>query len=207
MDYNYYHFGPFLFSCKIQESLLRFLEKSSKNLEKSYSDKLAGHLNNQYLFPEVVQKEFYKQFLEYISAYREAHCDYFNLNKNITVNISPTDLWINFMRPGEFNPLHVHGSDLSFVIFLDVPSEIQEEAKKFSGQSAPPGSLSFVYGQPARNDWMKTHRNFIPSTGDLFIFPSLLQHWVSPFKSDVTRISISGNLHYTNRKDWPKEYF
>jgi len=207
MNYTSHHFGPFLFHSKIQENLLNFLIKSSKNLKESYNAKLAGHLNNQYLFPKDTQKEFYEQFLEYISAYRSAHCDFFSLEKNVPVDIAPFDLWVNFMMPGDFNPLHTHGSDLSFVIYLDVPSEIQEEARNFPGQSAPPGSISFFYGQPARNEWMSAQCNFIPNTGDLFIFPSLLQHWVSPFKSDVTRVSVSGNLLYTNRKDWPKNYF
>jgi len=29
----------------------------------------------------------------------------------------------------------------------------------------------------------------------MFIFPAWLKHWVSPFKSDCTRISVSGNIH------------
>ena len=29
----------------------------------------------------------------------------------------------------------------------------------------------------------------------MFIFPAWLKHWVAPFKSDVTRISVSGNVH------------
>ena len=35
----------------------------------------------------------------------------------------------------------------------------------------------------------------VPFTGDMFMFPAWLKHWVSPFKSDVTRISVSGNVH------------
>ena len=29
----------------------------------------------------------------------------------------------------------------------------------------------------------------------MFIFPAWLKHWVSPFHSDCTRISVSGNIH------------
>ena len=29
----------------------------------------------------------------------------------------------------------------------------------------------------------------------MFIFPAWLKHWVAPFKSDCTRISVSGNFH------------
>jgi len=29
----------------------------------------------------------------------------------------------------------------------------------------------------------------------MYIFPAWLKHYVSPFKSDCTRISVSGNIH------------
>ena len=31
--------------------------------------------------------------------------------------------------------------------------------------------------------------------GRMLFFPAWLKHWVSPFRSDVTRISVSGNVH------------
>ena len=36
--------------------------------------------------------------------------------------------------------------------------------------------------------------SFFPNKGDLFIFPALTTHYVTPFKSEGTRISISGNI-------------
>ena len=39
--------------------------------------------------------------------------------------------------------------------------------------------------------------NVMPETGDFFIFPTMLTHWVFPFKSNATRISVSGNFGYT----------
>jgi hypothetical protein len=40
-----------------------------------------------------------------------------------------------------------------------------------------------------------------PKTGDFFVFPAKLHHTVAPFKSDVTRISVSGNLEIVNKTD------
>ena len=37
--------------------------------------------------------------------------------------------------------------------------------------------------------------SYFPEEGDMFIFPAWLKHWVSPFKSDCVRISVSGNVH------------
>ena len=35
----------------------------------------------------------------------------------------------------------------------------------------------------------------MPEENDMFIFPAWLKHWVAPYKSDCTRISVSGNVH------------
>ena len=37
--------------------------------------------------------------------------------------------------------------------------------------------------------------SFMPQENDCFVFPSWLKHWVAPYKSDCTRISVSGNFH------------
>ena len=38
--------------------------------------------------------------------------------------------------------------------------------------------------------------SYFPEELDMFIFPAWLKHWVSPFKSDCTRIvRVSGNVH------------
>ena len=38
-----------------------------------------------------------------------------------------------------------------------------------------------------------------PEVGDMFIFPAALKHWVIPFKSDVVRVSVSGNVDRVNK--------
>ena len=37
--------------------------------------------------------------------------------------------------------------------------------------------------------------SFMPEEKDMFISPAWLKHYVAPYKSDVTRISVSGNVH------------
>ena len=46
-----------------------------------------------------------------------------------------------------------------------------------------------------------------PETGDFFIFPALLQHWVVPYKTKCTRVSVSGNLTIINKNELPQGYF
>jgi len=81
---------------------------------------------------------------------------------------------------------------LSFVIFLKVPEEIKKEQKEYKGKSGGPGSLSFLYGEGNRQ--AITYQSVHPNEGDMFIFPAWMKHYVAPFYSDVTRISVSGNV-------------
>jgi hypothetical protein len=96
------------------------------------------------------------------------------------------------MKKHEYNPPHDHADQLSFVIFLKVPEEIKQEQKDYKGKSGGPGSLSFLYGEGNRQ--AITYQSLHPNEGDMFIFPAWLKHYVAPFYSDVTRISVSGNV-------------
>ena len=52
--------------------------------------------------------------------------------------------------------------------------------------------MSFLYGEGNRQSI--TYQSIHPKEGDMFIFPAWLKHYVAPFYSDVTRISVSGNV-------------
>jgi len=207
IKYSHPNFGPFLFKSRIDIAIIEFLLKHGLSTKKNYTKNLAGHIQHQYLYPQNIQMQFYKKFSPYLSAYRNAHCDFHGLNRNISVEFSASDLWINFMKAGDFNPSHTHGQDISFVIFLDVPNEIHKEAEVYEGRSYKPGAITFHYGEHTKPQWTKSSFGYLPKTGDLFIFPALLQHWVQPFKSDVTRISVSGNLGIDNKDKFPKGFF
>ena len=49
-----------------------------------------------------------------------------------------------------------------------------------------------MYGEGNRQ--AITYQSIHPKEGDMFIFPAWLKHYVAPFYSDVTRISVSGNV-------------
>ena len=208
IKYSNINFGPFLFLSKVDDHLVKFLLDKGLETSQSHNKNLAGHLKKQYLYQKDIQEKFYSEFFPpFISAYRQAHCEYNRLPKNIPVELSYNDLWINFMKSGEFNPSHTHAGDISFVIFLSVPEQIHKEASKFEGIGPAPGSIIFHYGETTTPKWTNNQFSYRPRTGDLFIFPALLQHWVAPFQADATRISVSGNLTITNRQKFPKDYF
>ena len=206
IEYSYQNFGPFVMKTKMPKDVIERLLKDGKKLQTSYHKQLAGHVKGQYLYSPKTQEWFYNIFQPYFQKYREGHCKFHGIEEK-SVAVDAQDLWVNFMKPGDFNPIHTHGGDYSFVLFLDIPYQIHMEQSKFEGTSASPGTLMFEYTQMARPRWATTGSAIRPNTGELYIFPALLRHWVAPFKSKCTRVSVSGNLQITNRDDLPHDYF
>ena len=198
MNYKFFHWGPFLFQTKIiPEECQIILEEGKKCRIKSndYRSQLAGHLSEEY---KLTNKN---RIVEWLKKYFEAYVfGYYKWkqaeNKPSTLKL--TSLWINYMKAGDFNPPHCHGSaDLSFVIYPVMPNKIIKENKTFKGRKMRGGG-----GGPGAISWMHAEGNHhcismvsrLPEAGDLFIFPASLSHWVFPFKSKAERISVSGNI-------------
>ena len=206
VDYSYFNWGPYVMKTKLPDYFIEKLKIEGEKSNESYNHYLAGHLDHQFAYPKDFQQWFYNEIQPVISAYRDGHCKYHGI-ENLMVEIRATDLWINFMKAGDFNPSHIHGGDYTFVIFVDVPKELKKEQEEYEGTSAKPGSLMFEFTQQARPRWATTGTAIKPETGDMYMFPAMLQHWVAPFKSKVTRITVSGNLSIVNRNNLPSDYF
>jgi len=203
---RYLHWGPYVASSELSEHIIKKLHEDGKKELKSHHKKLAGHIKRQVKYNDETTDWFYQQISGFLDAYRQGHLDYHGIQKK-EVKIAYDDLWVNFMQPGDFNPIHTHGGDYSFVFFIDIPEQLSEEMEKFEGTGPKPGSLLFEYGTPSRPIWATTGHMIIPKVGTIYMFPALLQHWVVPYKSDCTRVSVSGNLRIMNRDELPGTYF
>jgi len=206
INMGYLHWGPCVGITKVDDHIIERLHKDGKKELESYNKSLAGHLKSQFKFNLDTAQWFYEQITPILQAYRKTHLQYHNLPER-RIELAYHDLWINFMKAGDFNPSHNHHGDYSFVIFVDVPKKLQKEIDEFEGTGAKPGSLLFEYGQQARPKWATTGHAIIPETGMMYIFPALTQHWVHPFKSKCTRVSVSGNMVIENRHELPDTYF
>ena len=129
IDYESPHWGPFVMKTIVPEYIIKKLKAEGKKAKVSYNKSLAGHLDHQYLYPTKVQNWFYKEIHPIINAYRDGHCKYHGI-ENLPVELSFDDLWVNYMKSGDFNPAHTHGGDYSFVLFLDVPKQLKKEQLK-----------------------------------------------------------------------------
>jgi len=206
VDYGHINWGPFVMRTKMPNYIIKRLLTDGKKLKETYNHRLAGHLDNQFLYSNKTQNWFYKEIQPILNAYRDGHCKYHGID-NLPVELSFDDLWINYMKSGDFNPIHTHGGDYSFVLFVDVPKKLTQEQIDYEGTSAKPGMLMFEFTQQARPKWATTGTIVQPQPGDFFMFPALLQHWVAPFKSKITRISVSGNMRIENKDKLPHDYF
>ena len=206
VDYKNLNWGPYVMKTKVPDYIIKKLKSEGKKAKTSYNHSLAGHLNNQFLYPPKIQQWFYKEIQPILNAYRDGHCKYHGI-ENLEVELAFDDLWVNYMKSGDFNPAHTHGGDYSFVLFLDIPKKLLQEQKDYVGTSAKPGMLMFEYTTQARPRWATTGTIVQPQPGDFFMFPALLQHWVCPFKSNITRISVSGNMRIQNKDKLPSDYF
>ena len=163
------------------------------NLEKEFTlFKSKIHLNN------VVFK--------YLKAYDDK-TDY-TQKINVLTNDCPMiidDPWVNFQKKYEFNPPHNHTGSVSFVIWIKIPYNIENEnatAGSRKAQTPLAGQFSFHY----TNVLGKISHHHIPADrfleGTLLIFPAEMNHSVNPFyTSDDYRISVSGNVKFLTSQD------
>ena len=201
INYTFRYWGPFLMEVEIDDEIISLLLEKGKESKKEYLDarkKLAGEIDNEYYF-ENPNEWFCPIFNSYINAYIEAVSEY----KLDAFKTSPTSwilekLWINYQKAYEYNPPHHHVGDLSFVIYLQVPEEIVKENEKTKDKhnNTGPGMITFVFGHDMQ--FSLSSMSTMPRVGQTFIFPAWLPHHVMGFKSDVERISVSGNIIFSH---------
>jgi len=188
VKFEYFHWGPFLYRTKLsKEEIDKIKSLCKKDKRKDRRKKLAGLLKEEY---GIDKNKLFPIIFPYLQSYHKGYLDYTGkiLGKKINLKTS----WVNFMKKNEFNPLHDHDGDLSFVIFVQIPEALVEENKQTITSGTKPGSISFIIN--FQSLYSISCRNFFPEEGDFFIFPANLTHFVNPFKSDVERISVSGNI-------------
>lgn len=208
------NFGPFIMSGKLDDYIIDWLIENGEKQDSDFRDHLAGHLKVEKAYNDEQRKWFANEMASVFNDYRVQHNIYHNLHTyikdpdNIKVKIKLESLWINYMLKGDINPPHTHLGDLSFVIYCDIPENMTTDVDGIIvKQSAPPGSIIFRYGEDSRPRWQTTEVYYTPEKGDYFIFPALMSHYVLPFRSEGTRISVSGNLTYLNTHEWPPHFF
>ena len=164
--------------------------------------KLVGHINEEYFY-----KEWSKEVERFII--NKANLDFFDFyHKSLNVLSSKkpmalNQMWVNFQKKYEFNPIHFHSGLFSFIVFLQIPYDLEEEDKVFpfvhhTGKATSRLSFLVTHGHSyltgVRDIRINVDKSF---EGKMLLFPASLQHLVYPFyTSEDYRITVSGNLNY-----------
>jgi|TARA_R100001015_G_C4586160_1_gene142079 hypothetical protein len=181
----------------------------ARELKQKANHYLIGHIKEEYHMPDISES-----LHDFIIKECLKHPHIVEHHKKLTYlnNAKPFyvhDLWCNFQKKYEFNPPHSHSGIYSFVIFVHIPYNLNEEEAYFG---EVPKSTN---REPAVDSAMHNHTSkfaFINSDyagenvcdcldvdksfeGKMLMFPSRQIHQVFPFyTSEDYRITVSGNI-------------
>ena len=193
VNVSVFNWGPCVIKLKIIDELKNLLLEGGKKSTRDFRDKLAGILDNEKGYDEETIKKVVPYMSQYLGVYDQMYQKFVGKPYDKKPEYIISALWINYQKANEFNPPHDHDGKLSFVTYLQIPDELKKEHAAYTGKSCGPGGIQFIYGDGPRD--CITYQSFFPEEGDMFIFPAWLKHWVAPYRSDCTRISVSGNVH------------
>ena len=188
-----FNWGPCVIKLSITEDCKKFLLDEGEKSNRDFTNKLAGIIEKETGYSEESKAKFVPYMSNYLGVYDQMFQQFIGKPYEKKPEYILSALWINYQKANEFNPPHDHDGKLSFVTYLQIPKELKKENQEYKGKSCGPGGIQFIYGNGPRD--CITYMSFFPEEGDMFIFPAWLKHWVAPFKSDCTRISVSGNIH------------
>jgi|TARA_B100001094_G_scaffold73132_1_gene69421 uncharacterized protein (TIGR02466 family) len=187
ITYEQHMFGPLLYKTQLNTQDLSKVEKLCSKKNKDARDILAGVIKSEHVIDE---KKYAKIVEPYFQPFQKRF--HFWYNRQL-LKLQCNSAWVNYMKKNESNPPHHHiNCDLSSVLYLQIPSALKKENKKYIGKSSGPGSIIFSYGE--YRDYNIDQQKFLPNKGDFFIFPYNLKHYVCPFTSNGERISVSANF-------------
>ena len=164
---------------------------------------LAGNIKHEYSIPRgkaavspMLMHMVVKHKEKYPNFFKKAHS---TLNYK-ACEVELFNLWVNFQKKYEFNPMHVHDGLYSFVIWHKVPYTMKDEKERLSSMTDNDfraGMFAFFFSDPSgkiTQEALPVDKNW---EGKVALFPANLNHCVYPFyTSDEYRISISGNLGF-----------
>tara|TARA_B100000427_G_scaffold242492_1_gene205418 strand:+ start:152 stop:772 length:621 start_codon:yes stop_codon:yes gene_type:complete len=112
------------------------------------------------------------------------------------------DWWVNYNNEGDYLPTHNHHGVYSFVIWLSVPTEYNEQVENTNKVNV--SNFAFHYQNILGEPVTYTYEMGKKYEGEMVFFPSQLCHAVYPyFNCKKQRISISGNIELDTSKILP----
>jgi len=109
-----------------------------------------------------------------------------------------SNMWVNYQKQHEFNPVHDHTGIYSFVIWMKIPTDYKNQRENQIANGSNTNVISnfcFNYRTITGGSAQYVYEMSKGIEGTILLFPSQLQHTVYPFYNcEEDRISISGNI-------------
>ena len=190
-------FGPTIGKGKLSKGFINVInsqiEKSTISKNNDYSSKLASQIKNEIrLSNSFVSKKLSKELIKNIKNY---------LKDSEIVKIKEIkiiNLWVVKQLKNEYNPIHYHDGQLSGVVYLKKPKNMNDNKMVMNKKIKTNGTIDFINGQ--RSFLSKSIYNLNPKVGDLVLFPNYLMHTAYPFNIDAERRSFSFNVKILLKK-------
>ena len=184
---------------ELDDDEIDFLWKSIENRGRDEKPYLAGNIDSSY---QIFDKDnwFYNTTLQRLCVDYES--SFRNVGSNLpTANRHPyylETLWVNYQRQTEFNPAHDHKGVYSFVIWMQIPTDYNEQKENPIAKNTNSDHISnfcFDYRDITGEYQYYAYAMSKKMEGKMVFFPSKLTHTVYPFYNcSEDRISISGNI-------------
>ena len=199
-------FGPPIYINQVDENILKELdariEETGGKPEFDASGQLAGRIKKQTHLDDVISDTVKVQILNHCSTFYEKTAGV----KIPLESIHLDSIWSNIQEAREYNPIHQHTGNFSFVIYtrndledLSVEelqdNEYDNKIVDHDNQKPLAGLIELFYGE---GNWMNwTSFTHVPKRGDILIFPSWLRHTVyAHYETGKIRISVAGNVSF-----------
>jgi len=177
-----------------------------------WNNNLAGNIESSFLLEDkddwffkntlvplysIYQKQggVWKSSSDEMNIVRTAFDSGYKGGKESKLEINLHNWWVNYQCKHEFNPAHFHYGFYSFVLWLKIPVEFQDQNKDSITNTPVKSAFQFTYSDIMGRWTDYCYQLGKKYEGTLLFFPSKLIHQVYPFyNSDKERISVSGNL-------------
>ena len=132
--------------------------------------------------------------------FHEAVCKNNKIIEPTTSTLELNTFWVNYQKKHEFNPIHNHSGLFSFVIWLKIPYDHEDQCKLpfldgMVDEGKAAGEFQFQIFDILGKQFSLPYKLGKEFEGKMLLFPSQLRHLVNPFyETDEDRVSISGNI-------------
>ena len=190
---------------KLDDKELKFLWDMINERGEKINDRLAGNIDSSY---EIYDKGGWFTENVLLECGIKYEKNYGNIWSKVPITGSHpftlSSMWVNYQKQYEFNPLHDHTGVFSFVIWMQIPTDYEDQKQISIAKDSNVDVVSnFVLNYHNTLGMIAQHVYAMSKEmeGTMLFFPSQLMHSVYPFfNCNKDRISISGNISIdTNR--------